>query len=49
VSGPGGFLGTKEIYETRYLIAALVMIIGPTTAGILLTGLIDGRAGLREL
>jgi membrane protease YdiL (CAAX protease family) len=48
VVGPGGFPGTPEQLETLLPIAVLAMIAGPSVAGILLTGLIDGKTGLRE-
>jgi uncharacterized protein len=51
VAGPGAFLGTKELSEERVLFVLVVLaaLAGPPVAGILLTGLVDGRAGLREL
>jgi membrane protease YdiL (CAAX protease family) len=49
VLGPGGFPGTKELFETLFPLAILIMLLGPPFAGILLTGLVSGRAGLREL
>jgi uncharacterized protein len=49
VVGPGGFPGTLEQFETLLPFAILAMLVGPSVAGILLTGLVHGRAGLREL
>jgi membrane protease YdiL (CAAX protease family) len=49
VIGPGGFLGTKEIAEELLPFVYLATLAGPSVAGILLTGLIDGRVGFREL
>ena len=49
VVGPGGFPGTKEQFETLLPFVAWAMLAGPSVAGILLTGLVYGRAGLREL
>jgi len=49
VVGPGGFLGTPEQFETLLPFAVLAMLAGPSVSGILLTGLVSGRAGLREL
>jgi CAAX protease family protein len=48
IGGPGGIPGTPE--QTRKLlpVVVLVMLVGPSLAGILLTGLVHGRAGLRE-
>jgi membrane protease YdiL (CAAX protease family) len=48
VVGPGGFPGTPEQFETLLPLVGLSMLIGPPVAGILLTGLVSGRAGLRE-
>jgi membrane protease YdiL (CAAX protease family) len=49
VAGPGGFLGTKEISEVLFPIVVLATLAGPSVAGILLTGLAYGKAGLRDL
>lgn len=50
VGGPGGIpVANKEEYDTLFPIALLAMAAGPPVAGILLTGLLHGRAGLREL
>jgi uncharacterized protein len=48
VLGPGGFLGTEDVPEGLFAIAVLATLAGPGMASILLTGLVDGRAGLRE-
>jgi len=48
VVGPGGILGTKELSEGLMPFVYLAMLFGPSVAGILLTGLLHGRAGLRE-
>ena len=48
VVGPGGFPGIPEQFETLLPLVGLAMLIGPPVAGILLTSLFNGRAGLRE-
>jgi membrane protease YdiL (CAAX protease family) len=49
VAGPSGIpAANKEQYETLFPIAILAMVAGPSVAGILLTGLLYGRAGLSE-
>ena len=47
--GTGGILGTKEISEGLLPFVYLATLLGPSVAGILLTGLVYGRAGFREL
>jgi membrane protease YdiL (CAAX protease family) len=49
VAGPGELLGTKEMSEALFPIVVLATLAGPSVAGILLTGLVYGKAGLREL
>lgn len=49
VLGPGSFPGTQELFGTLFPLAILIMLLGPALAGILLTGLVSGRAGLGEL
>jgi membrane protease YdiL (CAAX protease family) len=46
--GPGGFSATPQQLQKDVPYAVPAMILGPGVAGILLTGLIDGRAGLSE-
>jgi membrane protease YdiL (CAAX protease family) len=46
---PGGFPITDEQFETAGALVYVAMLVGPSVAGILLTGLLDGRAGFREL
>ena len=49
VVGPGDFPGTKEQFKTLLPFVAWAMLAGPSVAGILMTGLLHGREGLREL
>src|SRR5215216_3190141 len=46
--GPGGFSATPQQFQKAVPYAVPAMVLGPGVAGILLTGFIDGRAGLRE-
>ena len=48
VLGPGGFPGTPEQFQTLLPIAVAAMIAGPSIAGLVLIGLVHGRAGFRE-
>ncbi len=48
VIGPGGIPGTGEQFQALFPLVYLAMLVGPSTAGILLTGVVLGRAGLRE-
>jgi membrane protease YdiL (CAAX protease family) len=47
--GPSGILGTKEVSEGLMPFVYLATLLGPSVAGILLTGLVDGKAGFQEL
>ena len=47
--GPGGIPATTEQAETLLPFAVLAMLAGPSLAGMLLTGILQGRSGLREL
>ncbi len=49
IGGPGGLRGTTAQSDPLFPFVYLAMLAGPSVAGILLTGLVDGRAGLREL
>jgi uncharacterized protein len=49
VGGPGAIPGTTEQVERLLPLAMLLWLAGPSVTGLLLTGLIDGRAGLRDL
>src|SRR5215208_1757312 len=46
--GPGGFSATPQQFQKAIPYAVPLMVLGPGVAGILLTGLLYGRAGLRE-
>ena len=46
---PGGFPITEEQFQTSGALVYLAMLVGPAGAGILLTGLLDGRTGFRKL
>jgi membrane protease YdiL (CAAX protease family) len=49
VVGPGGFPGTGSQFDTLTTFVVLAMLAGPSVAGLLLTGLVSGGAGFREL
>jgi uncharacterized protein len=49
VGGPGGIPSTPEEYERLVPWAIPALLVGPSIAGLLLTGLVSGRAGYREL
>jgi membrane protease YdiL (CAAX protease family) len=49
IIGPGGILGTKEISELLLPFTYMATLLGPSVAGIILTGLVYGKAGFREL
>jgi len=49
VGGPGGIPGTPEEFKRLLPFAIPALLAGPSVAGILLTDLVSGRAGFREL
>jgi membrane protease YdiL (CAAX protease family) len=49
VVGPAGIPLATDVSEELLLFVILAMLLGPSIAGILLTGLISGKAGFREL
>jgi membrane protease YdiL (CAAX protease family) len=46
---PGGFPITDEQFERSGALVYGAMLVGPSGASLLLTGLVDGRAGFRKL
>ena len=48
VGGPGELLGSPEALDTRFGLVLLAWLAGPSVAGVLMTGLVYGREGLRE-
>ena len=44
-----GIPGTKEAMQAVLPVAIVAMLLGPAAAGLLMIGLVDGRAGFREL
>ncbi len=49
VAGPAGLPMTAEQFETVGPLVYMALLAGPSIAGLLLTGLVAGRAGLREI
>jgi membrane protease YdiL (CAAX protease family) len=48
IGGPGGITGTSGQFDRLLPVVILALLSGPSAAGILLTGLFDGRTGLLE-
>jgi membrane protease YdiL (CAAX protease family) len=46
---PSGFPITDAQFEKAGALVYVAMLVGPTVSGLLLTGLLDGRAGFRQL
>src|SRR5215208_1714346 len=49
VGGPSEILGTPEALNTRFALVILAWLAGPSVASILMTGLVYGREGFRNL
>jgi membrane protease YdiL (CAAX protease family) len=49
IGGPGAFPGTPEQVERLFLPVMLAWLAGPSVASIVMTGVVDGRAGYRAL
>lgn len=49
ILGPGSFPPSAEEFENLGALFYIAILAGPCLAGILLTGIVDGRPGLREL
>lgn len=49
IGGPGAFPGTSEQVERRFLYVMMAWLAGPSLASIVMTALVDGKAGLRDL
>jgi membrane protease YdiL (CAAX protease family) len=49
VGGPGEILGSPEALDTRFGLVLLAWLAGPSVASILMTGLVHGKVGLRDL
>jgi membrane protease YdiL (CAAX protease family) len=49
IGGLGGIPATREQSEMLLPFVVLAMLAGPSVAGILLTGLVNGKAGLRQV
>lgn len=49
VLGPGAFTGATEPTDVQLPFVYLAMFAGPSVAGILMTGLVDGKSGFHDL
>ena len=48
IGGSGEMAGTSPGSDPRFMYVLIAMLAGPSVAGILLTGVVHGGAGLRE-
>jgi len=49
VGGPGGLANTDWQADSSFAFAIMAMLAGPSVAGLLMTGIADGRAGFGKL
>ncbi len=49
IGGSGEMTGTTPASDPRFVYALIAMLAGPSLAGILMTALVHGRAGLRDI
>src|SRR5215207_2672152 len=49
VGGPSKILGSPDLLGTRFAFVMLAWLAGPSVASVLMTGLVYGRKGLRDL
>lgn len=49
VAGPGAIVGATQISAARLPLVYVAMLAGPSVAGLVVTGVVAGRPGLREL
>src|ERR671911_144796 len=49
VGGPSQILGSPELLGTRFALVMLAWLAGPSVASLLMTGIVYGRAGFRDL
>jgi membrane protease YdiL (CAAX protease family) len=49
IVGPGGIPGTAEDFQRRLPLVLLALLGGPSVSGLVMTWIVAGRSGLREL